>query len=94
MIWSFFFFFALVEYSTIIASFNAIHNIITEYTIWWIVAFKVNPVDLAPQYSSVLTGIVRSGVLGASISTAIAGTLRQKVGFQFPNFFKDQIFHF
>lgn len=41
-------------------------------------AFKVNPVDLAPQYSSVLTGIVRSGVLGASISTAIAGTLRQK----------------
>lgn len=44
--------------------------------------------DLAPQYSSVLTGIVRSGVLGASISTAIAGTLRQKVGFYFPHFFK------
>lgn len=44
--------------------------------------------DLAPQYSSVLTGIVRSGVLGASISTAIAGTLRQKVGFHFPQFFK------
>ena len=41
--------------------------------------FKVNPVDLAPQYSSVLTGIVRSGVLGASISTALAGALREKV---------------
>ena len=42
--------------------------------------FKVNPVDLAPQYASVLTGIVRSGVLGASISTALAGALREKVG--------------
>lgn len=51
--------------------------------------------DLAPQYSSVLTGIVRSGVLGASISTAIAGALRQKVGFQFPHLFlKEQILHF
>ncbi|XP_062589039.1 vesicular glutamate transporter 3-like isoform X1 [Saccostrea cucullata] len=40
--------------------------------------FKVNTVDLAPQYASVLTGIVRSGVLGATVSTAIAGILRHK----------------
>ncbi|XP_062588978.1 vesicular glutamate transporter 1-like [Saccostrea cucullata] len=43
-----------------------------------IASFKVNPVDLAPQYASVLTGIVRSGVLGAAIGTAIAGALREK----------------
>ncbi|XP_048732820.2 vesicular glutamate transporter 3-like [Ostrea edulis] len=40
--------------------------------------FKVNPVDLAPQYSSILTGVVRSGVLGATVSTALAGSLRQE----------------
>lgn len=43
-----------------------------------IAGYKVNPVDLAPQYASVLTGLVRFGVLGATVSTAIAGTLRQK----------------
>ncbi|XP_048732816.2 vesicular glutamate transporter 3-like [Ostrea edulis] len=40
--------------------------------------YKVNPVDLAPQYSSILTGVVRFGVLGATASTALAGSLRQK----------------
>ncbi|XP_061168784.1 vesicular glutamate transporter 3-like [Saccostrea echinata] len=40
--------------------------------------YKVNPVDLAPQYSSVLVGLVRLGLLGATISTAMAGALRQK----------------
>ncbi|XP_061168783.1 vesicular glutamate transporter 3-like [Saccostrea echinata] len=40
--------------------------------------YQVNPVDLAPQYSSVLVGLVRLGLLGATISTAMAGALRQK----------------
>uniref|UniRef100_K1Q749 Vesicular glutamate transporter 3 n=1 Tax=Magallana gigas TaxID=29159 RepID=K1Q749_MAGGI len=43
-----------------------------------IAGYKVNPVDLAPQYASVLAGLVTSGVFGAIVSTAIAGALRQK----------------
>ena len=39
----------------------------------------MNPVDLSPQYASVLTGVVRSGQLGATVSTGLAGALRQKV---------------
>lgn len=49
------------------------------YILIYLTGYKVNPVDLAPQYASVLTGLVRFGVLGATVSTAIAGTLRQKV---------------
>ncbi|XP_062589028.1 vesicular glutamate transporter 3-like isoform X2 [Saccostrea cucullata] len=41
-------------------------------------AYLVNPVDLAPQYSSVLVGLVRLGLLGAVTSTAMAGAIRQK----------------
>ncbi|XP_062589025.1 vesicular glutamate transporter 3-like [Saccostrea cucullata] len=41
-------------------------------------SYKANPVDLAPQYSSVLMGLVRLGLFGAITSTALAGALRRK----------------
>ena len=44
-----------------------------------LVGYRVNPVDLSPQYASVLTGVARSGQLGATVSTGLAGALRQKV---------------
>nr|XP_022330393.1 vesicular glutamate transporter 3-like [Crassostrea virginica]XP_022330394.1 vesicular glutamate transporter 3-like [Crassostrea virginica] len=43
-----------------------------------IAGYRVNPVDLSPQYASVLTGVSRSGQLGATVSTGLAGALRQK----------------
>lgn len=39
--------------------------------------YQVNPLDLAPQYVSILTGLSRLGTLGAILSTFVAGTLRQ-----------------
>lgn len=47
--------------------------------IYGLVGYRVNPVDLSPQYASVLTGVSRSGQLGATVSTGLAGALRQKV---------------
>lgn len=43
------------------------------------VAYRVNPLDLSPQYASILTGVARMGQLGGSISTTLAGALREKV---------------
>lgn len=43
------------------------------------VAYRVNPLDLSPQYASILTGVARLGQLGGSISTTLAGALREKV---------------
>uniref|UniRef100_K1PP83 Vesicular glutamate transporter 1 n=1 Tax=Magallana gigas TaxID=29159 RepID=K1PP83_MAGGI len=39
--------------------------------------YQVNPLDLAPQYVSILTGLSRLGTLGAILSTVVAGKLRQ-----------------
>lgn len=39
--------------------------------------YQVNPLDLAPQYVSILTGLSRLGTLGAILSTFVAGTLHQ-----------------
>lgn len=39
--------------------------------------YQVNPLDLAPQYVSILTGLSRLGTLGAILSTFVAGKLRQ-----------------
>ncbi|XP_021369128.1 vesicular glutamate transporter 2-like isoform X2 [Mizuhopecten yessoensis] len=38
--------------------------------------YQVNPLDLAPQYSSILTGLSRCGALGAIMSTSIAAAIR------------------
>ncbi|XP_060069494.1 vesicular glutamate transporter 2.2-like [Ylistrum balloti] len=38
--------------------------------------YQVNPLDLAPQYSSILTGLSRCGALGAILSTATAAAIR------------------
>lgn len=54
-------------------------NINYDQFLIYLTGYKVNPVDLAPQYASVLAGLVTSGVFGAIVSTAIAGALRQKV---------------
>lgn len=35
--------------------------------------------DLSPQYASILTGVTRLGQFGGSISTTLAGALREKV---------------
>lgn len=43
-----------------------------------IAAYRVNPLDLSPQYASILTGVARLGQLGGSISTTLAGALREK----------------
>lgn len=40
--------------------------------------YQVNPLDLAPQYASVLTGIVRVGTLGAVIAMVLAEELPGK----------------
>ncbi|XP_061163022.1 vesicular glutamate transporter 2.2-like [Saccostrea echinata] len=40
--------------------------------------YQVNPLDLAPQYVSILTGLSRLGTLGAILSTAVAGKLAQQ----------------
>ncbi|RUS88152.1 hypothetical protein EGW08_004114, partial [Elysia chlorotica] len=37
--------------------------------------FQTNPLDLAPQYAGPLTGIVRTGMLGAVVSTSLASLL-------------------
>ncbi|KAK3098077.1 hypothetical protein FSP39_015931 [Pinctada imbricata] len=37
--------------------------------------YQVNPLDLAPQYASVLTGMSRLGAIGAVLSTFVAGKL-------------------
>lgn len=42
-------------------------------------AYRVNPLDLSPQYASILTGVTRLGQFGGSISTTLAGALREKV---------------
>ncbi|KAK3098732.1 hypothetical protein FSP39_022499 [Pinctada imbricata] len=39
--------------------------------------YQVNPLDLAPQYAHVLTGISRLSCVGAVFSTFVAGYLRQ-----------------
>lgn len=41
--------------------------------------YQVNPLDLAPQYVSILTGLSRLGSLGAILSTFVAGKLRREV---------------
>ena len=41
--------------------------------------YQVNPLDLAPQYVSILTGLSRLGTLGAILSTSVAGKLRRQV---------------
>ena len=41
--------------------------------------YQVNPLDLAPQYASVLTGLSRLGAVGAIMSTVVAGKLREEV---------------
>ncbi|CAC5377497.1 SLC17A6_7_8 [Mytilus coruscus] len=38
--------------------------------------YQVNPLDLSPTYASVLTGISRTGVIGAILSTLTASVLR------------------
>lgn len=43
-----------------------------------IAAYRVNPLDLSPQYASILTGVTRLGQFGGSISTTLAGALREK----------------
>lgn len=45
--------------------------------------YQVNPLDLAPQYVSILTGLSRLGTLGAILSTFVAGKLRQSVSFAY-----------
>nr|XP_022329335.1 vesicular glutamate transporter 2.2-like [Crassostrea virginica] len=40
--------------------------------------YQVNPLDLAPQYVSILTGLSRLGTLGAILSTSVAGKLRRQ----------------
>ncbi|XP_048734555.2 vesicular glutamate transporter 1-like isoform X2 [Ostrea edulis] len=40
--------------------------------------YQVNPLDLAPQYVSILTGLSRLGSLGAILSTFVAGKLRRE----------------
>lgn len=45
--------------------------------------YQVNPLDLAPQYVSILTGLSRLGTLGAILSTVVAGKLRQSVSFAY-----------
>ncbi|XP_033757069.1 vesicular glutamate transporter 1-like isoform X2 [Pecten maximus] len=42
--------------------------------------YQVNPLDLAPQYASILTGLSRCGALGAILSTAVAAVIRGKTG--------------
>lgn len=42
--------------------------------------YQVNPLDLAPQYSSILTGLSRCGALGSILSTAVASTIIGKSG--------------
>ncbi|KAK3098701.1 hypothetical protein FSP39_022213 [Pinctada imbricata] len=40
--------------------------------------FKVNQLDLAPRYVSIITGLTRLSSVGSSLSTAVAGALREK----------------
>ncbi|XP_063432566.1 vesicular glutamate transporter 3-like isoform X2 [Mytilus trossulus] len=42
--------------------------------------YQVNPLDLSPTYASVLTGISRTGVIGAILSTLTASILRGRPG--------------
>ncbi|GFR71817.1 vesicular glutamate transporter [Elysia marginata] len=42
--------------------------------------FQTNPLDLAPQYAGPLTGIARTGMLGAVVSTSLAAQLPGRTG--------------
>lgn len=42
--------------------------------------FQTNPLDLAPQYAGPLTGIVRTGMLGAVVSTTLSSQLPGRYG--------------
>ena len=43
-----------------------------EFTRVSLAGYQVNPLDLSPQYASVITGVGRIGTIGAIASTFIA----------------------
>lgn len=51
--------------------------------------YQPNPLDLAPKYTAVLTGIVRLGAIGSVLSTLVAGQLTGSTTNRGHNLWKD-----